>query len=131
MQQSLEDDERPFGQRPWRPYAVPSQTSTSERFRQQREASVKMNKTARLREEIHEKERERRRYLSTPRLASTSNWVVEEGIVIPKHLPTVDREEERPRKRKVVEVSATITTATRDTAAVPAIQRRINRRVTS
>src|SRR6266516_8227513 len=83
MEQSLRDDERPFGKRPWGPYAAPSRISTSERFRRQREESVRMNKAARLRHEVQEKERERQRYFQTPRVASSSNWIVEGGIVFP------------------------------------------------
>jgi len=92
--------------------------STSERFQRQREASVRLNKAARLREQLGKAERERERYLRTPRLAATSNWVVEEGIVIPRHLPTVSREEDKPKRRKVVEISSTVTTATAATATV-------------
>ncbi len=131
LQQSLKDDERPFGKRPWGPYATATKISTSERFKRHREESVKMNKAARLREERGKATRERERYLKTPRLASTANWVVEEGIVIPRHLPTVARDEDRPRERYVKEISATVTTATVDTAAVPVIQRRIHRKATA
>src|SRR6266516_4430744 len=131
LQQSLKDDERPFGKRQWGPYATATKISTSERFKRHREESVKMNKAARLREERGKATRERERYLKTPRLASTANWVVEEGIVIPRHLPTVARDEDRPRERYVKEISATVTTATVDTAAVPVIQRRIHRKATA
>jgi len=127
MEQSLRDDERPFGKRPWGPYAVASTISTSERFQRQREASVRLNKAARLREESGKRERERERYLTTPRIAATSNWVVEEGIVIPRHLPTVSRDDDRSRKRKVVEISSTVTTATVGTAAVPQPVRKYRR----